>query len=349
MPTSIRTSVFSRRSATSVLGALAAVALLAGCAAASSGSGPAKTDATLQLGWIANVENMGPYVADNSGYYSKQGLNLTITPGGPSTTVEPLVASGKALVGLSSVDIVAKAVLAGAPLKIVAATLQVNPTSIMSLASHPITSLKQLVGKRLCIQTSGLEVVNTVLKANGIDPSKVTMVPVQFDPSPLVTGQCDAFTSFLNNQPITLAAQGVKTVTFPLSKYGYHVWADVYVVSDSTLADKTKRDAVVKMIRAGAQGWQKALANPDAAAALMVNKYGKSQNLNLQQQQLGAKSYNALVDTGDAKTQGLLTMSANGIKQNIATLKLLGINISAKKLFDTSLVGDAYDGKTSIK
>jgi len=353
MSTSASAAHRVRRGAAAIIGTFAALALLAGCASSSAdgSSSPQttqKSDATLQLGWIANVENMGPYVAEDSGFYNQQGINISITAGGPSTVVEPLVVSGKALVGLDSVDVAARAILAGAPLKIVAATLQVNPTSIMSLATHPINSLKEVVGKRLCVQTSGLSVIQAVLTANGIDPKDVTMVPAEFDPSPLVTGQCDAFVSFLNNQPVTLAQQGVKTVSFPLSKFGYHIWADCYVVSDATLADKAKREDVVKIIRAGVQGWEKALKNTDAAAALMVNNYGKSQNLDLQQQELAAKTYAPLMEAGDAKTNGLLTMSSDGIAQNIATLKLLGINISAKKLFDSTLLTDAYAGKTSI-
>jgi len=319
---------------------VAAVALLAGCTG-NTPSSNSLTDTTMQLGWIANVENMGPYVALDKGYYKAEGLHTTIIPGGPSVTVEPLVVSGKALVGLGSTDTVAKAILQGAPIKIVAASLQKNPTSIMSLASAPVNTLKDMVGKRLCIQASGQDILKTVLAANKIDPNSVEFVPANFDPSPLVTGQCDAFTSFLNNQPITLAAQGVKTKTFPLSDYGYNVFSDVFIVSDSTLADTAKRAAVVKMISATARGWRSALDDTDSAASLMVSNYGKNQNLDLAQQKLGAKTYLDLVETDEVKEHGLLTMSDAAIKANIATLSSLGINITAATLFDTSLLADA--------
>ncbi|MGI5143431.1 MULTISPECIES: ABC transporter substrate-binding protein [unclassified Streptomyces] len=320
--------------------AVASVSLLSGCGGDSSAAAGSK-DATLQLGWIANVENMGPYTALDSGYFKDKKVNVAVAPGGPSVTVEPLVVSGKALVGLTSADIAAKAIIAGAPIKIVAATLQTNPTSVMSLAKAPVNTLKDLEGKRLCIQTSGLETMKTVLKANKIDLAKVKFVTADFDPSPLVTGQCDAFTSFLNNQPITLASQGVKTKVFPLSDYGYNVVADALVVSDKTLADPTKRATVVKIISALAQGWRKALDNTDAATQLVVDKYGKNQHLDLTQQKLGAKTYLDLVQSDETKRNGLLSISDATVKANIATLNLLGIRITADQLFDTSLIADA--------
>lgn len=327
----------------SVAAAAATLVLLAGCSGSPSSSATptAVKDTSLQLGWIANVENMGPYVALHDGYFKDEGLDTTIIPGGPSVTVEPLVASGKALVGLTSADIVARAILQGAPLKIVAATLQTNPTSIMSLASAPVNTLKDLEGKRLCVQTSGTAVIKAVMKANHVDVNKVTLVPANFDPSPLVTGQCDAFESFINNQPITLAEQGIKTKTFPLADYGYNVVSDALIVSDSTLKDPAKRAAVVKMIAADAKGWRTALNDTDVAAELMTNVYGKNQNLDLTQQKLGAKSYIGLVETAETKKNGLLTISDETVKKNVATLKQLGINITAQQLFDTSLARDA--------
>ncbi|MFT4044311.1 MAG: ABC transporter substrate-binding protein [Gordonia sp. (in: high G+C Gram-positive bacteria)] len=317
-----------------------ALGLLAGCSGASSSS-ESNSDTTIQLGWIPNVENMGPYTALNAGYYRDEGLTTTIVPGGPSVTVEPLVVSGKALVGLGSTDTVAKAILAGAPLKIVAASLQKNPTSIMSLASAPVNTLHDLVGKKLCIQTSGLETIKTILTANHINPDSVEFVTAESDPSPLVTKQCDAFTSFLNNQPITLAAQGIKTKVFPLSDYGYDVLSDVFMVTDATLADKSKREKVVKLISATAKGWRKALDDTDAAAELMTSNYGKSQNLDLDQQKLSAATYLNLVQSDETKENGLMSISNDDVRNNIATLRLLGINIAADKLFDTSLIADA--------
>jgi ABC-type nitrate/sulfonate/bicarbonate transport system substrate-binding protein len=350
--TSLTTLSRSRRTrAVAVIAGGAAVALaLSACSSGgsgSSGSSWAPTAATLQLGWIANVENGGPYLAQKNGYYEKNGVDITIKPGGPTTTVEPLVASGKALVGLSSVDTIAKAVNAGADLVIVGATLQVNPMSVMSLASKPVDTLQDLEGKKFCVQTSGVSITDGILAANGIAKSKVKYVNADFDPSPLVAGQCDAFEAFSNNQPVTLKLQGIDTKVFPMSDYGYHVWGDVLFTTKAALKDKTKRAAVEGIVKSVAEGWQDALADPDTAAQYVVDGPGKNQKLDLAQQKLQAAAFVPLVKTTDTDANGLLSMSSAGISQNIATLTSEKIPGDLKALFDTSILKDIYkDGPT---
>jgi len=335
------------RTVGALAGGLATALVLAACSSGGGGGSDAPTAATLQLGWIANAENAGPYLAQKAGYFERNGVDVTINPGGPSTTVEPLVASGKALVGLSSVDTVAKAVNEGADLVIVGATLQVNPMSVMSLASAPVKSLQDLEGKRLCVQTSGVAITDGILAANGIDKSKVRYVNADFDPSPLVSKQCDAFEAFSNNQPVTLKQQGIDTELFPMSDYGYHVWGDVLVTTKQALADPTKRAAVKGILKSVIQGWQDALADPDAAAQYVVDGPGKNQKLDLQQQRLQAAAFVPLIKTADTDRDGLLSMSATGIAQNVKTLAAQKIPGDLPALFDTSLLKEIHaDGPT---
>jgi len=338
------------RAAAALAGGSALLLALSACSgASSSGSSSAPVAATLQLGWIANVENAGPYMAEKAGYYADNGVDITIKPGGPTTTVEPLVASGKALVGLSSVDTIAKAVDQGADLVIIGATLQVNPMSVMSLASKPVDTLQDLEGKKFCVQTSGVSITDGILAANGIDKSKVKYVNADFDPSPLVAGQCDAFEAFSNNQPVTLKLQGVDTKVFPMSDYGYHVWGDVLFTTKVALKDSKKRAAVKGILKSVAKGWQDALADPDAAAQYVVDGPGKNQKLDIKQQKLQAAAFVPLIKTDETDKDGLLTMSSTGIDQNVATLTSEKIPGDLKALFDTSLLDEIYKDGPTIK
>jgi ABC-type nitrate/sulfonate/bicarbonate transport system substrate-binding protein len=325
--------------------------VLAACAGGGStgkSGGGSGTAITFQLGWLANVENMGIYVADDAGYFQKEGLKTTIVPGGPSVSVGPLIASKKAFIGLDSVDSVARARNQGARLKVVGATLQKNPSAIMSLAKAPIRKPQDLVGKRLGIQQSGKEIYDAFFRANGIDPTSVKYVPVQFDPAPLVNGEVDAFASFLTSQPIQLKQKGIETTTFLLAEFGYGLWADAFVVSEDTLHDKDARANLVKVLRAAAHGWQDAIKDPQHGAKLAVDKYGKSLQLNLNEQALTAEAFRPLISTPETQKNGLLTMSAAGIAANIATMKSVGITVSANDLFDTTVLADVFQGKSEI-
>ena len=48
-------------------------------------------DVTIQLKWVTQTQFAGYYVAQDMGYYKDEGLNVTITPGGPDITMSALV------------------------------------------------------------------------------------------------------------------------------------------------------------------------------------------------------------------------------------------------------------------
>lgn len=312
------------------------------------GRAAAQTAATFQMGWIANVENAGEFVAAEKGYYTAEGVELELVPGGPGISVEPLVVAGQALVGLSQPDNVARARLQGGLLKVVAATFQRNPSAVMSLASNPIATPQELVGKKLGIQQSGVPIYDAFFTGIGIDPKSITYVPVQFDPAPLVSGEVDAFVSFQTNQPIQLRLEEIETVTFLLADYGFNLFTDAFIVAEESLADEAKRATIVSILRATFQGWRDAIADPEMAAKLVVEEYGKSLNLELEPQTLTLREQIPLIETDETKANGLGTMSEQAIEQNIATLKQSGIDATAADIFDTSLLAEVYQNGTPV-
>jgi ABC-type nitrate/sulfonate/bicarbonate transport system substrate-binding protein len=298
------------------------------------------TEATLQMGWIANVENAGEFVAAEKGYYTDAGVDLELVPGGPGISVEPLVVAGTALIGLSQPDNVARAREQGAKLKVVATTFQRNPAAVMSLASNPIPTPQDLVGKKLGIQQSGVPIYDAFFASIDIDPKSIEYVPVQFDPAPLVSGEVDAFVSFQTNQPIQLAMQGIETVTFLLADYGFNLFTDSFIVSEDSLADEDKRTTIVKILDATFRGWRDAIADPEMAAQLVVEKYGQSLNLELEPQILTLKEQIPLIVTDETQANGLGTMSDAAIQTNIETLARSGIEATAEEIFDASLLAE---------
>ncbi len=308
----------------------------------------AQTQTSLQMGWIANVENAGEFVAAEKGYYAAEGVDLELVPGGPGVSVEPLVVSGNALVGLSQPDNVARAREQGAELKVVATTFQRNPAAVMSLATSPVPTPQDLVGKKLGIQQAGVPIYDAFFTGLGIDPAAITYVPVQFDPAPLVAGEVDAFVSFQTNQPIQLRLQGIETTTFLLADYGFNLFTDAFVVAEDSLADPERRATIVKIIRATMKGWRDAIDDPEAAARLVVEKYGQSLNLDLEAQTLTLREQIPLIETEETRAAGLGTMSEQRIQENIATLEQSGIEATAEDLFDTSILAEIYADATPV-
>jgi len=317
--------------------------------AGASPAGMALTPVTYQLGWLANVENGGEFVADFRGYFADEGIDITLVPGGPTTTVEPLVIAGRCLVGLSETDTTAQAIKQGGKLKTIGATLQITPLAVASLASKPIYTPWQLYGKKFGVQAFQDQVVDAFFTSIGVDKDKITIVPASGDPSILPAGEVDALLVLLDNEPITLALQGVKTHTFTFNHYGWNVFGDTLEVADESLQNTKKRDLLVHVVRAVVRGWQNALADPAPCVNAVVSNYGRNLKLNPRQQLLELEALRNVIATPYTQANGLLKMSPADIEINLKSIRSEGIEgITESMLFDTTVIEDAFNGATKI-
>lgn len=351
---------FLRRSGLTVAG-LAAIGgtsgLIAACgsdsddsASSSSGGSGSKDFGTLdyQLSWIKNVEFAGQYIADTNGYYKDLGFSgVNLKAGGPNVQQDAVVASKKAFIGISAPDITSSAILKGADITCVGALFQKNPFAIMSLAKSPIPDPQAMIGKKIGVQAVNEPVWNAFLKAAKIDPSKVTKVPAQFDPQPLVSGEVDGWFSFFTNEPNLLKVKGVETEVFLLNDHSYPLVSQITIVHRSTL--DSDRDKLKAAMVADIKGWRQSVKDPTIGAKLAANKYGKTNNLEVAEQTLESKDQNKLILTDDTKANGLFTITDKVLEETINTLGIAGIKISADKLFDLSVLDEVYKENPDLK
>jgi len=301
-----------------------------------------------QLSWIKNVEFAGEYIAIEKGYYTDAGFSkVNLMSGGAGVKQDDIVQGGKALIGVSSPDITGSAILKGADLIIVGAQYQKNPFCVMSMADSPIKEPKDMYGKKIGVQATNESVWAGFIKAAGLDESKITKVPVQFDPLPLTTGTVDGWFSFVTNEPNSLKVQGFDTVTFLLNDHGYPYFSESIMVKKSSL-DKD-RDKIKAALIGDIKGWTDAIADPALGAKLAATKYGKDLGLDEKEQVLESKAQNALIGTADTKANGLLTISDELIKETLGSLKAGGLEIKADQLIDTSLLEEIYKENPELK
>jgi len=345
------------RGGTAVAAAGAFGAFLSACSSSSSSSSSAPASAaassstgkavaslgsvSLQLGWIPGAGYSGSFIADSEGYYTAQGVDVTILPGGPSVSGMPLLISNKVQVAISDPETVSSAITQGGDVKIIAAGYQINPACIMSLASNPITTPADLKGKTIGVGAADDAEWAAFLKVNNIDKSELTTVPASFDPSPLAAGKWDGYLAFLNNEVPQFAAKGIKTAVLRFADYGMPSFNDVYAVTSASLSDATTRKQLVAFLAGEIQGWTKATKDPKLGAQLVVDDYGKSDGYTLQGEILASEATNAVSVSADTKAHGLLYMSPAGIAGTIKTLGLTGVKASAS-MFDTSILAAAY-------
>jgi len=305
--------------------ALGSPALLTACGGSSSSSAPTaggKAAIKLQLSFLENVQFGGSFVADARGFYAKQGLSVSFLPGGPNISAEPVVASGKALVGISHTSESAQAIDNGAPLTVIGAGYQKNPFCIVSKKTAPLATPNAMRGKRIGVATANQPVFNAFLKANAIPPSAVKVVTIQFDPTPLVTGQVDGLIGFYTNEAVQVELQGVPVHTMLLNDFGYPLIEEVYIVRSADLKSPAERTLIRKFMTAERLGWEATLADPAAAAQLAVSRYGAGQHLDLKQQTREAIAQSQLVADRDTRAHGLFWMSPSKVTNTVRSLAL---------------------------
>ena len=195
-----------RRGTTAGVAAVLSAAALALSACGSSSdsadesSGDGLGDVTVQFSWIKNAEFAGEFIADSAGYYKDAGLGKATFLAGP-VAQEEIVATGKADFGLSNAVSTASAITnSDFPLKIIGATYQKNPFSILSLADQGnIKTPQDLIGKKIGVQDPNLSLFKAFLAANDIDEKDVEIVPNGFDVAPLEDKQIDGLVAYVTN------------------------------------------------------------------------------------------------------------------------------------------------------
>ena len=219
-------------------------------------------------------------------------------------------------------------------------------TSTVNASIHNTASMD---AKRIGVQAGGNETLfDALLKANGIDASQVTKVPVEYDPSPLVNGEVDGFLAYVTNESFTVAQQGYEVTNLLFADNGLPFVTESFVVTQDSITNN--RAALKAFLVATIRGWKDSIANSAEGARLALEVYGKDLGLAKDKEEYQSKTQNEiLVQTDETRANGLFTISDAMIAQNIATLKAAGFDITADQLFDMSLLAEVYEENPELK
>ena len=314
-------------------------ALLAGAAAGLAAASPSARAQglralTLQAAWINDAEFMGYYVAMEKGWYQAEGLDLKYLPGGPDVIPEASVLSKKADVALSTVETVINAITTQrAPLVIIGAQYQKNPIGIVSLASKPIRTPAEMIGKTIAVPPVNRLTVEAMLKLNGIDKSRVRIVPYAYDPTPLLKGEIDASLDFTTNMPYTIKSKGQDAVSFLLADFKLPLFNDVVVVTRDTLA--RRRADLVGFLRASRKGWDENFKDPAAYPPKYMETWFKGTGRSLDNEIYFNRAQAALMQ----HPKGVFALTPEAIQGCMDALNEVGIK-AAQEHFDTSLLAE---------
>ncbi|MBF4460776.1 twin-arginine translocation pathway signal protein [Pseudoclavibacter sp. RFBG4] len=352
-----------RRRVTAAL-ALAATAALAltACSPTASETSPGSAsvdhgEISVQYSWIKNEEFAGEYYAYDNGYYDEAGFSAVQGIAGPDTGVAKLL-SGSVQFALSDAASVGAAVAEqDAPLKIVATTFQKNPFTVLSLTDKGnIATPQDLIGKKIGVQDSNASVFKALLAANDIDEDQVTVVPVDFDPTPLMNGEVDGFMAYLTNEAITVEMEGYEVTNLAYADNGLPYVAEAITVTQQYLDENP--DLVKAFLIAEIKGWTDTFTQPtDDTVTKVTEHYNASAaagdltfgELDPAKVKAGLEAQAALISTPETEANGLFTISDELKAQSIASLAAAGWELEVDDLFDTTILDEIYTENPELK
>jgi putative hydroxymethylpyrimidine transport system substrate-binding protein len=246
--------------------ALLAAALLAGLAGCGGGGAEpgAPRGATLVLDFQPNAVHSGIYAAQANGYFEDEGLELRIQE--PSSTADSakLLETGRAEFAVMDINDFGIARERGLDLVATAAIVQRPLASVIAADRNEIRTPADLAGKTVGVTgvPSDDAVLDTVLRAGGVDPSSVRRVTIGFNAvASLAAGRVDAATAFWNAEGVQLQQMGIPIREFRVDEFGAPRYPELVVATPADSAGQGSKflDALQRGYRALGENPQSAL------------------------------------------------------------------------------------------
>jgi NitT/TauT family transport system substrate-binding protein len=306
-------------------------------ALAFASSADAQEKITFSTDWLAQSEHGGFYQAVAEGIYKKHGLDVELKSGGPQVNGLQLLATGQLDVVMADALQVLSAVEQNIPLTAVAATFQKNPTVV--IAHQGVNNLAALKGKPIAIGAASNTTFWPWLKER-FGFSDAQKRPYAFSVQPFLVDANLSQQGFATSEPFSIERGGINPVVFLLADLGYPPYSETLVVTRDTLAKRG--DALMRFVLASAEGWKSYLANPAPGNALIKKANPQMSDDLLAYGVAKMKSY-AIVEGGDAKTRGLLTMTDARWRGTLAFLQATGLskpNVDYAKAWTLDIVNN---------
>ncbi|MDT7615119.1 MAG: NitT/TauT family transport system substrate-binding protein [Pseudonocardiales bacterium] len=249
---------------------------------------------SLQLQWFTQGQFAGYLAAKEMGYYSDQGLDVTIKEGGVDIVPQTVLAQGQADYAIAWVPKALASREQGAGITDVAQVYQRSGTRQVSFKEKNITGPAQLAGKKVGNWGFGneFELFAGMSQAGIVPATGVTLVQQQFDMQGLLSGDIDAAQAMSYNEyaQVLEAKNPATGRLYQPSDFNVINWNDVGTAmlqdaiwaNTEKLSDPVYQDTTTRFIAASLKGWVYCRDNVQACRDIVVkagSKLGASHQL----------------------------------------------------------------------
>ena len=264
---------------------VAVLAVIMGMAFAAS----PQADETLRLEWVMQGQFAGPIVAHDKGYYDEAGVTIELLPAGPDIKPAVTVAQGSDTFGLGHPNQIIAARSNGVPLVMVMQFGQKSATTYVVRKDAGISSVGDMAGRSVGLWFGGDEhEFLAMLNAAGVSQEDVQIISQGFDIIAWLNGEYEVMQVTRFNELLQVYDNGFSPEDLVLlnpEDYGVALVSGGLFTTEEVINEKP--DVVQGVVEATMRGWKDALADP-AAAAEIVLKYNEELTLESQIGQIKA-------------------------------------------------------------
>jgi NitT/TauT family transport system substrate-binding protein len=233
---------------------------------------------TITVAHWGTTFNGAPYaVAMSKGFFKQRGIDITgiLTSSGGGTSVRNTLA-GDLPYGEVALSAAIEAIKASQPIKIVCAAVE-SVADILWIAKpdSPMNSVADIVGRKVGFTSPGSVsnmLILMAMKAQGIDPSKVTLVTAGDIGANLAAVLSGAIDAGMTNEPVWLKEKSkVKPVFWVKDVLSPRMTQTVGIVSEAFA--KSDPDRIRAIVAGRREGVRYIAAHPDEAAEIVARAY----------------------------------------------------------------------------
>jgi len=262
---------------------------------------------TFGTDWKAEAEHGGYYQAIAAGIYRQHGLDVTLRQGGPQVNHAQLLAAGRLDFNLAPNSFIPlNFVQENIPMVAVAAIFQKDPSVLIAHPGQGNDSLAALKGKPIMIGSDTRITSWNFLKGKfGYTDDQIR--PYTFSVAPFLAEPKSVQQGYLSSEPFTIEAQGVKPVVMLLADAGYSSYGSLIQTSEKLVREKT--DLVQRFVDASIEGWYSYLYDDPAPANALIKRDNPEMTDALLAYGIAKIKEYGIVDSGDAKKDGIGAMT----------------------------------------
>jgi len=273
--------------------------------------------------WKAEAEHGGFYQAIATGIYQRHGLEVNLRPGGPQVNHAQLLAAGVLDFNIASNSFVPlNFARENIPMVAVAAIFQKDPSVLIAHPGQGIDSLAQLKGKPIMIGSDTRVTAWQFLKQkfgytdDQIRPYTFSVAPFLADPKAVQQG-------YVTSEPFIIEKEGVKPVVMLLADAGYSSYGALIETSWKLARDKP--DLVQRFIDASIEGWYSYLKGDPTPGNALIKRDNPEMTDALIAYGVDKMKQYGVVDSGDAKQNGIGAMSEARWRDFFETMARAGL------------------------